>query len=406
MTWRHLVTLLMAFSLIAAACGGSSSDAANGDSTDVATGEQESDSDDSDAESSDSTDESADDTSSESSPEEEYESPLGEFLGFTGFSTSEEDRAELEAEERERQETIASCMRAQGFEYTPIDPSQSFFFEESDEFEDWGSEEWTRKWGYGISTMAFSESQVSDGVLGNNYESQAEASGFDPESDPNYVYQQSLTEPEQEAYQKALYGEFPELPEDATDEEWAAAYDNFEPTGCEAQTYADDLAGEAFYTEFGDELDAMWEALESDPRIVAKEAEIERCVTDKGLIYLGDGEEYTYFEDKMQPIYEAVWEAEASAGPDFTDEELEQMTDEELDAVFGDFEPPKLTPEQNAELKAIQEEEIALAVTVLECGGGWEQLEATFNDVRIEYEQRFLDENAAALAAYKESAGN
>ena len=46
------------------------------------------------------------------------------LFGFGDIENAEAAQAQYEQEERERQELIAECMAAQGFEYTPVDYSQ------------------------------------------------------------------------------------------------------------------------------------------------------------------------------------------------------------------------------------------------------------------------------------------
>ncbi len=60
-----------------------------------------------------------------------------------------------------------------------------------------------------------------------------------------------------------------------------------------------------------------------------------------------------------------------------------------------------LDDEGRAELAVLQAEEIAIAVATDECGGSQAELSALDREIRSEYEQRFLDENADRVSAFE-----
>ena len=405
-TLRSCAMIFVLLSLFASACGSSGSGDAASDN--VATAEDsESDADSSDDAGGDSDDDDSNDDGGDTNDSGDIklaDSPLDEFLGVPSFdpSDAEASQAQFEEQERARQEAIAACMRAEGFEYTPTDPSQYSFFEDEDG-PSWGSKEWVEKFGYGVTTMAFSQSEVGPDLIGYD-DSQFGNGAFDPEDDPNFAYTQSLSEAEQEAYEEALYGDQPEFdPETMTDEEINAVFENHEFTGCqnEGQLEGDFGKQQAFYQEFGDEMDAMYEAMESDPRVLEAEAKIEACVIDKGAEYVSEQDSYEFYEDALEPMRSRLYgqfDDAAISGPD-----VESMSEEELEEFYNNLPQPELTAEDKVVLAELQQEEITSAVASFECGGGFENQIELFNDLRIDYEQRFLDDNRAALEAFAES---
>ncbi len=390
-----MLVVLATFSLVAAACGGSggSEDAAS-DSVSTATD----DSADSDGDSSESTEDSEDSGDAGGSGDGEA-SPLDAFLGVPSFDPSDQaaSEAQFAEEERKRQEAIATCMRAEGFEYTPQDPSEFAFFGGDEDIE-WGSEEWVRTFGYGVTTQSFSQSEVGPELIGYD---DSQFRDDDGPVDPNFEYMQSLSEPEQEAYQLALYGQEPEFdPETMTDEEINAIFQDFEFGGCQNQASEEGDFGkqQAFYQEFGDQINEMYEAMEEDPRVLDAQAKIEACVVDKGVEYIPEEDAYEYFEEQLEPIRSNTYQ-QFETDP-LAEEDAAAMSDEEIEEFYDNLPQPEVSDEDKAILGELQQEEIASAVAAFECGGGFSNQFELFNELRVEYEQRFMDENAAALEAF------
>lgn len=336
----------------------------------------------------------------------EYESPLMDFLGVdTDFDFSSDDsQAEFTEQANQAEEKIALCMREEGFEYTPVDQSQFTSFGGIEEDLPWGSRAWTEKYGFGITTQRFSQTEVGPDLVGWNDEEMAdfEESMAD---DPNQAYVNSLAPAEQDAYYEALYGDEPEVADDATEEEWQEAYENFEPTGCQAESWGEDsfFGGpeQEFYEEFGDDLDDLYERLEADPRVAEFRSEVSACLAEDGLEYSGDMEDlYESYETKMEGI-----------GPDYSQDPLtaagldpSTMSDEEIDAFYETAFNVELSDADKETLGALQTEEIALAVAVWECGGSDLQMEVLLGEIRVEYENEFLADNADRIGEFEGSA--
>lgn len=326
-------------------------------------------------------------------------SPLAEYFGQDFGSDPEQAQARIVEQERARQEAIAACMKREGFEYIPQDPSQYIQFESPDG-EEYGSDEWTAKYGFGISTQRFPQSALGPELVGYD------DSQFGPsmEDDPNMKIQQALSPEEQAAYQEALYGDMSAFEVDPTlsEEEQAKAMEDvqFEPGGCEGEAMngSEDLS-QKVYEEFGDEMDAMYERMQSDPRIVEAERKVKDCVADKGLEYPGQEEVYTMFEDRLTEIDAQV----TYPGAELTEEDVAKMSEEELQALGS--QPPTIPDEAKAKLAEVQAEEIALAKAVNECGGGAEDQSKLYAEVSAEYEQEFVDAHADRLAELKSESG-
>lgn len=360
-----------------------------------------------------------DDDGSASETQIIYESPLGEFLGWDQGADFDEEAAQAEWEEQDRQvqEAIAACMSEQGFEYIPIDTAaQNAFFEEQfEDGEEWGSEEWTAKYGFGISTQRFSQEQVGPDLVGHNYVTSF-GSGDGPE-DPNQAYVESLGPNEQNAYYEALYGgeesypvpiweeegrEPTEEEMQAFDQEWQ---ENYVPTGCEPVAYEEIYnvgpGGEeqymAFDEEFGEALQAMEARMESHPEVIAYREEVQACVEERGLEFLTEEDAWQYFEQEMTAAG-LGWDAMSDPleGVDTSD-----FSDEDFERAYIEAESQPLPADMLTALAEVQASEIATATALFDCGGGWQNEFEALQSVRVGLEEEFLEENADRLAEYE-----
>lgn len=335
------------------------------------------------------------------------ESPLVEFAG-EGFAVSADTEAGQEqvAEQlRQVNEQVVECMAAEGWEFIPDDDTDMVFFEDvgGDGLE-WGSREWTERYGFGISTQMLPQESVGPELIGYN---DSTSGDFDDDYvDPNADYVESLSEPDREAYYRDLYGEDdgPDITEDMTEEEMDAAFDEWAESrvvsGCypaaEEAVYS---AEESFYAAFGDEMDDMWEQISNDARIAQAAAEVQACVADDGLEYTTIDDAVTEISERSSAIEQRLW----SSMPQPTEDEMALMTDAELDDLFRT--PTELSAQDKSALAEIQADEIALAIAVYDCGGGMQEQSDLYNEIRIEYEQRFVDANRAELEEFKNAKG-
>lgn len=335
---------------------------------------------------------------------EEWRSPIAEYLGINqsfGFG----DEADFEALQIEVNERVTACMAAEGFEWLP-NPQEMQMMDVAEAADglEWGSDEWVAKYGFGISTMAFPQSTVGADLVGSNDDY---VQDVEEGADPNQEYVENLSDSEREAFYAALHGDDrgPDIdPSTMTEEEIEAAVDeyyaDYVPTGCmnEAQEEIMGFGGPGYFQEFQDELETMYEQIQDDPRVTEFEQEIAACVADKGLSYSDMQSLYEDLEKRMEPLYESTYGNDPFVGlsEDEIQSQLENMTEAEMQELFT----PKLSDENLALLAEIQADEITLAVAVSECGGNEKAQQAVFEEVRIEYEERFIEENRAALDAF------
>ncbi len=334
----------------------------------------------------------------------EWQSPLADYMGVDlGFDF--DDEAAMEAKQLEVNERVTACMAAEGFEWKP-NPEEMMMVSGppvDEEGLEWGSDEWTAKYGFGISTMAFPQETVGPDLVGSS-----ESFMFEEEAhvDPNQDYLNTLSEAEVEKFYATLYGDDPGPDIDfeaMTEEEINAAmeeyYSDFVPTGCmnEAQEDIMGFGGNDYWMEFQDELQDMYEQIEKDPRVAAFEQEISQCVSDKGQTYTNMQSVYEDLEERMSPLYNEAYNQGPGGDIEMpSDEEMAEMSEAQMQELFA----PKLSDESKAELAEIQADEIALAIAVRDCGGNDEDRASVYQEVTIEYEERFIEENRAALDAY------
>ena len=387
---KVVLSLLTSFVLVGSACGGSSSDGASSDG----------------ASPSGSEDSNGGDTEAAA----EYESPLFEFLGFDTDFGSDESKAKQAQNNREGQEKVAACMRAEGFEYTPTDDAAFQVFVDGEEGLEYGSKAWVEKYGFGVTTQAFSQEQVGPDLVGHNFGDFF--STPDPSNDPNAAYVQSLPQGEQEAYYAALYGSDsgPEYDSSLSEEENEAIADEFygadyEPTGCFSSAFVDNEFANvnAFFDEFQDEIEELQQRFEADPRVAEVRAKTKTCVADKGYVYTNQDDAFGDLQDRISDIGGGaggggvIISDGAGSGSDLTDEQIEQQF----------FEQNKLSDDDKTKLAAAQEHELGMALAVYECSGN--SLDDTSNPelskIRIQIEQEFLDTNQDRLAEFKGTAG-
>lgn len=333
---------------------------------------------------------------------EDYESPLAEYVPGFGFSGDPEDmEAQMLDQQRLVNEQVVECMAAEGFEWIPDDESTMFSGPSADsEGLEYGSEEWVAKYGFGISTQMFPQEMVGPNLVGMD-EAMFGGPGEDYE-DPNAEYLGTLSEAESDAFYEALYGADtgPEIDESMSEEEIEEAFReweaNNEPTGCMNIAQEEMFGGQDFFLEFGDELEDMWERLESDPRVVEANAEIAGCMADKGLSFtsLQDANEDIW--ERVEPMQEELFGAMDEIN--ISEEEAEAMSQEELEAMYA---PEELSDDAKARLAEIQAEEIELAVAVNDCGGGYEQQEELYREVQFDMETQFVEENEDRLEEFK-----
>ena len=328
---------------------------------------------------------------------DDAELTLNDFI--PGFDPTAFEEQDWRAQELQAQQMVAECMAAEGFEYIPFVPSD---IGGGFGYDDWDEETYVKEYGFGIATWVLEEENFM-------YDEES-----DPwANDPNQDIVDAMDDAEREEYYRLLHGSEPEIIQDTpweeieamTPEEQEAFYDeayaNWEPDGCFNEAY-ETLWGsgeaDAFYQEFGDDLDAFYERAQSDPRIVESQNEWSSCMADKGHNYANEQEMYSYFygdEYGVGEFQQRVDEIVTWPEPDPSLwEDLEEGEEPEFDpSLFG--------PQYDIELlQPLIDEEIAVATANYECSQDMHEL---WEEIYKDLERQFIEQNMDRLLAFKEA---
>ncbi len=267
------------------------------------------------------------------------------------------DEGEITAQNAAVQESVAACMKESGFDYTPDDGGGTVITSDSLGME-WGSEEFVREYGYGISTDPYSAMQgIDEGYV-----------------DPNADYVASLSESEQAAYNEALWG--PPLP---SSESGAVEYDtddwDWESMGCMGAAQHNIVTTTAFwddpeYSALIEEMDGLADKARTTTAVQERESEWAGCMADAGF------PEFTHQDEPESSLNERFATLTTPADPS--------------SAEAAEPDP--------AALAALQTDEIDIAVTDFACDrdSGYTVV-LTGEQNRLE--QEFIDQNKEQLDA-------
>ena len=304
---------------------------------------------------------------------------LEDFLGFS-FDDPEANAAFAADMERRVQESIASCMAQEGFEYIPAQRPQEFGFFALDQ------EEFARERGFGITTWYGEEDPFS--------------SGDEDWVDPNAEIVASLSESEREAYHQVLYGEDPFGEPGGSGE--VESLGDLWGSGCNGKAYEEVYgAMNRIFIELGPQLEELNQRVEADPRFREAEEMWAGCMADRGFPY--DTQE-TMFEQVNEEFSRRLEEIVGMENAFFdpfagmSEEEIQQFGEERSEEEIADFfdqarQEAMAGIDQEA-LEALQQEERDIAVASFECG---EELNDTVLEVFREYEGDFVRENRDVL---------
>ena len=195
------------------------------------------------------------DENSESTTVPQGSGSLEAQVGFSATSTPEA-RSQVERD-------VTACMKAQGFEYVPVDPvaRQAALTGKSN----LSDEDFTKQFGYGIATLY---------------------GRADPQSDPNERVKTSLSPADRRAYEQALTGGKP----DKTYYRAADTGDFTDLGGCTKEA-TDKLFGSSeLLATLQNMLNELDQAVQQDQRFVKALDEWRQCVRDKTGQTLEDSE--------------------------------------------------------------------------------------------------------------------
>lgn len=240
---------------------------------------------------------------------------------------------------------VRDCMKAQGFDYVPVDPSaQQAALTGA---QGMSEVDFEKQYGYGITTLYEQRRQLA--VAG-----------------PNKTIRDSLSEPDRKAYDKALHGD------DAT----ATFYDAVDTGdftrlgGCMKSATEQVFGGADVLTSLSAKLDELDDKIRADAKMVKAVKDWSACMREAGFDGLGEQEEVD--EVLAQKLEEIVGSPEEAA---------------ETGAV----------PEYDkAALAALQQEEVAMVAADINCEE--EHVEDVEEEVTADYEAEFREENTSLLS--------
>ncbi|QHC58333.1 hypothetical protein [Rathayibacter sp. VKM Ac-2760] len=288
-------------------------------------------------------------------PEKET-SPLSAYLDtLYGGDLSPEEQKQKDAEQdRAREELIATCMREQGFDYTPSVQSGSFAEVDEDDYRP-DDREWVVQYGYGIADFPGRDEPVEPG---------------EEYVDANADYVAGLSESEQAAFSEALNG-----PAVTEDESGSAEYD-WTTAGCfgaaQHELEKDEPARSEEHRPVLDAIDEFYSRVQTTPELADLDAAWSSCLADAG--HPGFATEYdaqNSINDELTAVYEAAGDTTV------------EPTD------------PKL--------QAVGEKEIELALADLDCREKTDY-KAVHKRIQDALEQQFVDDHRAELDALKADA--
>lgn len=207
---------------------------------------------------------------------EAQESPLQELFG------ANQSPAEMRAKDLAFQESVAQCMRDEGWEYTPVDYTAQF---NDTAYEDPSEPGYGDKYGYGV-VRSYEIYEWPNLDEDGNYAEDSPMGG-DTFVDPNQDYVMSLTMDEQEQYNEALSGTYDYAPtiDPVTGEEIYEA-PPIEEQGCYGQANLEIYGDQPFNDQdFNDRFSALLEDLENDPAIEDAEIVWSDCMYDRDADY-------------------------------------------------------------------------------------------------------------------------
>jgi hypothetical protein len=267
-----------------------------------------------------------------------------ETLGFSGEGIIER-QTRVEGE-------IRDCMKAQGFEYIPVDPLVQ---ERALTGHALTEEEFIKQFGDGVSTLF-------DRGLGQQ------------QPDPNERIRRGLASADRTAYDRALGGDNPAV----TFAEAVDSGDFSELGGCSKQASEAEFGGAAVVTALLGKLDELDEAIVQDQRMVRAAEKWSACLAKKGFRYAEPDD----IEEDLTERFQAIVGSDVVPGATTS--------------------PPGLSYDRAA-LAALQREEVRLGAADLECEN--RELDPVERVVRPEYEALFRKSNRRLIARVRPAAG-
>ena len=285
------------------------------------------------------------DDSASSQPTSSKKQPSGPVEDQLGFDT-----AGIMARQSRVEADIRECMKAQGFDYVPIDPfAQRAAVTGASRLSD---EDFLKQFGYGISTLW--------GRGG-------------AQADPNQRLRAGMSAADRRAYDRALWGENP----GAT---FQAAVDSGDFTklgGCTRKATETVFGGAQVITQLQGKLDQLDERILEDQRMVRALQRWTACMADAGFRYEDPDEVDTDLTKRMEKIVGPL------PGP----------------LATGPASGAKPAPYDHVALATLQREEIAIARADFACER--KEITPVESVVRPQYEAQFRQRNQTLISQVK-----
>ncbi len=266
-----------------------------------------------------------------------------ETLGFSGEGIIER-QTRVEGE-------IRDCMRAQGFDYVPVDPLVQ---ERALTGKAMTEEEFIKQFGDGVSTL-FDR-------------------GLGAAADPNERIRKSLSAVDGAAYDRVLGGDNPAV----TFAEAVDSGDFSELGGCAKQASEAEFGGAAVVTALIGKLDELDEAIVQDQRMVRAAEKWSACMAKKGFQYAEPDD----IEDNLTERFQAIVGSDVPAGATTA---------------------PAGISYDRAALTELQREEVRIGAADLECEN--REIDPVERVVRPEYEAIFRKSNRRLIARVRPAEG-
>jgi hypothetical protein len=265
--------------------------------------------------------------------------PIDEQIGL-------DDEGLLERQ-AQAENLVRDCMKADGFDYVPVDPiaQKAALVGQAD----MSIEDFEKQYGYGITTLY--EKRLQQVATG-----------------PNEEIRNALSDADKVAYDRTLYGDDPT----ATFQKALDSGDFTQLGGCVKEATDKVFGGTAVLQTLQTKMDEVDDKIFEDARMVKAIGEWAQCMREVGYDGLADPDEVdVYLEGKLEAIVGSPEERAASAGSE------EPAYDREA-------------------LAALQREEVEMVANDIRCEK--KHLEKVEEKVAAEYEQEFREENADLLA--------
>ena len=310
---------------------------------------------------------------------EEEPDSLADFFGFD-FDDPDSAAAFSAEMERRVQESIATCMAQEGFEYIPAVRTQGGFgFSVQDE------ETFARERGFGITTFI----GVEDAFLSSD----------EDWVDPNAEIVQSLSDSEREAYNEVLYGESFEFG-DGGPGDGPGVVDDLFGSGCTGEAFQEVYGAWAqVFTELAPQFEELQQRVQADPRFKEANEQWASCMADRGFPYDSqDAMVEQVNEEFSRRLEEITGPGDFDPFAEMSEEEIEEFMAERSEDEIADFfdlaQQEALGSIDQDALEALQQEEIDIAVASFECAS---ETDVSIEEIFRDYEGDFVRENRDVL---------